>query len=373
MDETADKLALIFAANEPFEILAKGKVIPVTAGSSTADLKALHPHGNRRDDLGTTHHDAGTLRMHDNPAQGVTNDYGRIHDTTNCYVAGPAVFPTVGSPNPMLTGVALARRTADLLAKDVLPAGQTFTASSPNIVQLFDGKANSFKKWCKVGPDGIGFSHLNGEMISYGTGSYSLLYYGPQTFTNFILKLEFQIFNLQNQNSGVFLRFADPLRELSADLASRAAADGMDVKANPQFRPIFSGFEVQIDDNARGDQSKDFYGIKPEPDGKWKNRTGAIYKIPAGDYIWHLNQHEPKLQDYKVGPALVTGVWFSYEIKVDQNLYTVKLTNLQNGTSETTTKFQNTDSKRGLPNGFVGLQAYPDSPVKYRNISIQPL
>jgi choline dehydrogenase-like flavoprotein len=373
MDDTADKLALIFAAGEPFEILAKGKVIPVPAGSTTSNLKALHPHGNRRDDLGTTHHDAGTLRMHTDPAQGVTNDYGRIHDTTNCYVAGPALFPTVGSPNPMLTGVALARRTADLLAKDILPKAQTFTASGPNIIQLFDGTAASFKKWCKVGPDGIGFSQLNGEMISYGTGTYSLLYYGPQTLTNFILNLEFQILDGQNQNSGVFVRFPNPLHELTADLAARAAAEGMDVKANPQFRPIFSGFEVQIDDHARGDQSKDFYGIKPEPDGKWKNRTGAIYKIPAGDFIWHLNQHESKLQDYKPGPALIPGTWFRYEIKVNQNLYTVKLTNLQNNASETTTTFQNTDNKRGLPDGFIGLQAYPNSPIKYRNITIQPL
>ena len=70
---------------------------------------------DRRDDLGTTHHDAGTMRMGDNVADAVTNDFGRIHDTTNCYVAGPALFPTVGSPNPMLTGVALGRRTGDLL------------------------------------------------------------------------------------------------------------------------------------------------------------------------------------------------------------------------------------------------------------------
>src|SRR4029077_18298337 len=76
---------------------------------------------NRRDDLGTTHHDAGTMRMGDNIADAVTNDFGRIHDTTNCYIAGPVLFPTTGSPNPMLTGVALGRRTGDLLNASVLP------------------------------------------------------------------------------------------------------------------------------------------------------------------------------------------------------------------------------------------------------------
>ena len=41
-------------------------------------------------------------------------------------------------------------------------------------------------------------------------------------------------------------------------------------------------------DNARGDVTKDYYGRRPEPDGLFKNRTGAIYKIPAGDLIVHL-------------------------------------------------------------------------------------
>jgi choline dehydrogenase-like flavoprotein len=87
----------------------------VPAGTKPQRLAALAGFKGRRDDLGTTHHDAGTMRMGDNIADSVTNDFGRIHDTTNCYVAGPALFPTVGSPNPMLTGVALGRRTAFLL------------------------------------------------------------------------------------------------------------------------------------------------------------------------------------------------------------------------------------------------------------------
>lgn len=46
----------------------------------------------------------------------VTDVFGRFHETPNAYVAGPALFPQAGSPNPMLTGVALARRTAEFLA-----------------------------------------------------------------------------------------------------------------------------------------------------------------------------------------------------------------------------------------------------------------
>ena len=32
----------------------------------------------------------------------------------------------------------------------------------------------------------------------------------------------------------------------------------------------------------RGGGTKDFYGIRREPNGLYKNRTGAIYKIPSG-------------------------------------------------------------------------------------------
>src|SRR5262249_57545595 len=83
--------------------------------------KAASPSPARRDPLGPTHHDAGTLFMGPDPATPVTNESGRTHDTTNCYVASPAIFPALGSPNPMLTGVALAHRTSAMLTANVLP------------------------------------------------------------------------------------------------------------------------------------------------------------------------------------------------------------------------------------------------------------
>ena len=61
MDECSDKLAVLFAASEPFDILTKNGVIAVPASATAANLKTLLPWANRRDDLGTTHHDAGTF------------------------------------------------------------------------------------------------------------------------------------------------------------------------------------------------------------------------------------------------------------------------------------------------------------------------
>jgi len=123
--------------------------------------------------------------------------------------------------------------------------------------------------------------------------------------------------------------------------------------------------------------NKDFYGIKPEPDGLWKNRTGAIYKIPAGDFIYHLNRHDDIWQQYRPGPALVPGAWFEYDIRVSGNLYTVNLQNLSTGAKEQTSVYDNTDKERGIaavagqPAGYVGIQSYPGQTVAFRNIRIK--
>jgi hypothetical protein len=369
MDAVANKIALIFANGFPYEVLADkaaGKVIPRAANEPPFD-------DTRRDDLGTTHHDAGTMRMGDNIADAVTNDFGRIHDTTNCYVAGPALFPTVGSPNPMLTSVALGRRTGDLLNASVLPGPDPIVSpqSDAGFRPLFDGTDATFKKWRLAGPPGGGMLHCSGEMVSYGDGGLRLFYYATETFSDFTLRLQFRIFDSAKHNSGVFLRFPRPTLALNAALNARTVNEAAFDAANPAWRPVIAGFEVQIDDNAIGDGTKDFYGIRPEPNGLFKNRTGAIYKIQAGDRIWHLNTNEPALQNYTPGPPLVPGVWFEYEIIVQGDNYTVFLTNTQTGERKQTTSFQNTDVERGRAPGFIGVQAYSGNTVAWRHIRIK--
>jgi choline dehydrogenase-like flavoprotein len=375
MDAVADKIALIFAGNEPFDILASAtSVIPVPAGTRAQRLAALAAFKNRRDDLGTTHHDAGTMRMGDDIADAVTNDFGRVHDTTNCYIAGPALFPTSGSPNPMLTGVALGRRTGDLLNNSVLPGPDPIFSPQPEagFRPLFDGTAATFAKWRLAGPGGGGMLHINGEMVSYGDGGLRLLYYATETFGDFTLRLQFKIFDPAKHNSGVFVRFPRPTLDLAtAELKRRAANEAAFDPGNPAWKPVIAGFEVQIDDNAIGDGTKDFYGIRPEPNGLYKNHTGAIYKIQAGDRIWHLNRNEPAVQNYTPGPALVPGVWFEYEIVVQGDDYTVFLTNTQTGERRQTTSFHNTDAERGRAPGFIGVQAYSGNTVAWRHIRIR--
>jgi len=379
MDALADEVALIFANGQPFEILMtkEGKTVPMAAGAKVADLRAAHPYPDRRDAEGSTHHDAGTLWMGTDPATSVTNEYGRIHDTTNCYVNAPALFPSLGSPNPMLTGVALSRRTADLLEGKVLP--NAATTSAPGFTALFDGTVGAFKKWQLAGAAGSGqsFVFLNGELASYGSADFSMLYYAAKAFDDFHLRLQFRVFDSANCNSGVFIRFRDPMSRLPDVLRQRADAEGAAIATNPAWSAVFSGFEVQIDDNARGDVTKDFYGRRPEPDGLFKNRTGAIYKIPAGDLIVHTGGHDTRIQQYTPGPPTRPGVWMQYDIVVAGNHYEVTLTDTETGASQLTTIFDNTDTERGVakiggtPVGFIGIQSYPNSPVAFRNIWIK--
>jgi choline dehydrogenase-like flavoprotein len=63
------------------------------------------------------HHHMGTTRMHPEPAQGVVDADCRVHGIDNLFIAGSAVFPSVGYANPTLTLVALSARLARHLAE----------------------------------------------------------------------------------------------------------------------------------------------------------------------------------------------------------------------------------------------------------------
>ena len=236
---------------------------------------------------------------------------------------------------------------------------------------LFNGTAATFSQWRLCGPTGGGMRHANGEMRSFGEGGLRLLYYAAETFADFRLRLQFKILDAAKHNSGVFVRFPSPTLDLPPPLEQRAGHEPSFDPGNPAWRPVISGFEVQIDDNAIGDSTTDFHGIRPEPDGLHKNRTGAIYKIQTGDRIWHQNRNEPAMQTYAPGPPLIPGVWFEFEIVVRGDDYTVFLTNTLSGERRQTTTFRNTDGDRGRAPGFIGVQVYPGNAVAWRHIRIK--
>ncbi|ARU93963.1 GMC family oxidoreductase [Tatumella citrea] len=64
-------------------------------------------------------HLMGTMIMGDNPKDSVVNHECRSHDHPNLFIASVGVIPAAGVVNPTLTGVALAIRSADIIAKEV--------------------------------------------------------------------------------------------------------------------------------------------------------------------------------------------------------------------------------------------------------------
>jgi choline dehydrogenase-like flavoprotein len=339
MDQAADDVAKIFAGTEGFEVLTQEGFKSVTAGDPTNQLPVLVPYthmatGGRRDGLGTTHHEAGPLWMGDNPSTSVTDVNGRFHFVSNAYVAGPALFPTVGSPNPMLTGVALGRRLADHLAQ-VPPV-----TPDPGFTLLFDGA--NMDKWQmstiknQPGKDNPGaFLLVDGTLESLPGTDLGLLWHTDPTPPNFVLKLEWLRWR-DDDNSGVFIRFPHP-----------------DSKGynNTAYVAIHFGFEVQIDQLARDD-------------GASIHKTGAIYDL-AG----------PATPDAL--PVNPPGQWNEFEIRVEGQDYTVFL----NGTQITTLTFavgsDPAHLDRGLPTSagdprFVGLQTHTGR-VAFRKIQIKPL
>ena len=65
--------------------------------------------------LGTTYHESGTLWMGDTPQTSVTDSVGRFHHVSNAYACDQSLFPTVGSVNPVLTGLTLTKQLVEHL------------------------------------------------------------------------------------------------------------------------------------------------------------------------------------------------------------------------------------------------------------------
>jgi hypothetical protein len=189
MDLATDQVAKIFANGSDFEIFTGSGPVKVPPN---ADLRAVFPYTpGRRDGIGTTHHEAGSLHMGTNAATSATNSDGRLHAVANTYIAGPALFPSLGSPNPMLTGVALSRRLVDrLVLGGLMPSAQPAIPDA-GFQSLFAGTAASFNQWQVAGSGN--FSLSSGELVVEPGSDLGLLYLATRTFSDFLLKLEFKL------------------------------------------------------------------------------------------------------------------------------------------------------------------------------------
>lgn len=279
---------------------------PRSEGSDKND-----PKNKVRDSIGTTHHEAGTLWMGTSANDSVTNLDGRFHHIANAYVAGPALFPTIGSANPSLTALTLARRTAQVIAGTHGPIVEDdFTA-------LYDGK---FDGWQMAG-DGR-FKRVGSTILESEAGI-GLLWYTKEQFEDFTLRLEWRAAN-PTDNSGVYLR-----------IPALGTAD----PANDWKPASEQGYEVQIDDR----------GFNPDTNTRDDplHQTGAVYKLAPASKV----------------ASRPLGQWNEFEIIASKGDIAVTLNGelvaeLKNGTR--------------LLTGHIGLQNHhPGSRVQFRNLRIK--
>jgi hypothetical protein len=177
------------------------------------------PANKVRDGVGTTHHEAGTLWMGADPSTAVTDLNGRFHHRSNVYVAGPALFPALGSANPSLTALTLARRTASAIVTRSLQL-------QPGFRRVGNG---SLAGWQMAGAGG--FIELGGNIIE-SSGGIGLLWFTEEEFDNFVLRVEWRASDVTD-NSGIFIRFP-----------ALGSAD----PANDWRLAVDNGYEIQIDD-----------------------------------------------------------------------------------------------------------------------------
>jgi hypothetical protein len=325
MDDAALALALKVANDNPSDIQYFYKDSFLSDGNDSGSWhdappppspnnKASDPQNKVRDGLGTTHHEAGTLWMGTDPNQSVTNLDGRFHHVANAYVAGPAVFPTLGSANPSLTALSLARKTARAIVKRSLSV-------EPGFAALGTGGLDG---WRMAGFGG--FIELGAGIIETVDGI-GVLWYWKQQFADFVLRVDWRA-SFPDDNSGVFIRFpalgnADP--------------------ANDWKVAVDQGYEIQIDDTGKNPD------VNPPTFGDPLHITGSVYTLAPATAV----------------ASKPLGQWNSYEITAKANKIVVSLNGQQ---------VSQLPNGNRPASGYIGLQNHHfGSRVQFRNIRIQSL
>src|SRR5439155_21502869 len=75
-------------------------------------------------------HQMGTCRMGNDPSTSVAGPFGELHDTKGGWIGDGSAFPTASVTNPMVTIMALARRTAFAIADAAGTTGTTGTTAT---------------------------------------------------------------------------------------------------------------------------------------------------------------------------------------------------------------------------------------------------
>ena len=322
----------------------------------------LKSEGGIRDPLGTTYHDAGTLWMGDDPNTSVTDSTGRFHQVRNTYCVDQAVFPRVGSANPVPTGLTLAKRSAEVIVNDELVVDEEkdangdvtglFHRPEPGFTPLFifnrrpefNRNALRPRDWDFVGNGAF----IRSGLVMETAGGIGVLYYKAKEFTDFTLRLQWRAPTIRN-NSGVYVRL--PKAELNAS-----------------DRLIKTGYEIQIDNT--GERPGDQPGF-PFPTELFNpfHQTGAVYPVhPTNNFPLPGDVPNPNgKRSITPLPTRPLEEWNDMEIMVGGNRIRVVLNGvavLQDG--------DYIDSRNAYPTGLIGLQNhFKGFRVQFRHVRIK--
>lgn len=241
----------------------------------------------------------------------ITDVNGRFQGISNAYVAGPAAFPTLGSANPSLTALSLARRVATAITN----TGNA--ASAPGFAPLSPAPAD----WLMVKQPNSPASMIHYGSVMETVGWYGLYWYIKEQFGNFELSVDWRI-SRREENSGIYIRI--PAANVANALQQ---ADAM-------------GHEIQIDQ--RG------YDSATNTEGHLLKVTGAIYDLQA-----------PSLST-----TVPIGVWNNFLIEANGPRIRVTL----NG------QLVNDYQSSRQQSGYIALQAHDYlSRTQFRNLQIKKL
>ena len=242
--------------------------------------RGIAPHDPH--EIGSTWHDSGTLFIGDDPGASVTDTSGRFHHIANAACVDQALFPTVGSANPVLTGLCLARKAAEtIVARHV-------SAPAPDAGEIAAEKAEGFAfllepaeagKWV---PNDARLTASRPALIEGGTiievhgdaGLGVLFYDEPALFQDFELRLQWKAFHgagtaAEVANSGIFLRAPRPGPELD-DASFYGQA-----------------IEIQIDDTGYDPGAGRFRSPLHRTGAVYGHRPGAPARGKGREHGWH--------------------------------------------------------------------------------------
>ncbi|MEJ2592499.1 MAG: DUF1080 domain-containing protein, partial [Candidatus Thiodiazotropha sp.] len=306
------------------------------------DTAPVEYMGGGSDGIGTTYHESGTLWLGDDPEKSVTDVYGRFHHVTNAYCVDQSLFPTAGSANPVLTGIALSHRIAESIIDRY--ASTPWVDDEPAFETLYHGNMAA-DGWRIVDTGADHFYDVfdpDHPILGAGVDSPSpalgLIWYAQESFSDFILRLDWRAFDI-GANSGIFLRMPEP------QALDTAFYD--------------SSIEVQIDEHGYDADN----GIHGSP----LHKTGAVYGVfPAR--LWSAKAVPPR----DAGRA---ACWNSCEIEVRGRDISVRINGdpVSGGTFDPLIAIDQPASGRTKREaGFIGLQCHTEV-VQFRNIRIQRL